>query len=74
MLSILVPILQGLLLGSTIEAANIPQQPLPQPSNVLPRLSSDFLGNSPLRYCNESRPTDIFWLDRVDVEPEHLYM
>lgn len=73
MLSILVLVLPGLLLGSTIQAANIPQQSL-HPSSELPRLSSKFLGNSPLRYCNESRPTDTFWLDRVDVEPEHLYM
>ena len=39
-----------------------------------PATSSDFLSNSPLRYCNKWRPTDLFRLDRIDVEPEHLYM
>lgn len=65
MLSIPISFLRGLLLSSTA---------LPQSLNVLPQFSSDFLGNSPLKYCNESRPSDLFWLDRIDVQPEHLYM
>ena len=74
MLSISTLVLRGFLLYGAVQAVNSPQQPLPQSSDMLPRLSPDFLGNSPLRYCNESRPTDLFWLDRIDIEPEQLYM
>ena len=74
MFSIQTSALYGLLLYTKLQAANLPQQPLTQPSNMLSPLSSNFLGNSPLRYCNESRPTDLFWLDRIDVNPQQLYM
>ena len=65
------------LLASWSAKALVPPQAFlstSSPERAPAALSRDFLGNSPLRYCDESRPTDLFWIDRIDVRPEHLYM
>ena len=65
-----------LLASWSARALILPQEVLSTswPERVPATLSRDFLGNTPLRYCNDSRPTDLFWIDRIDVQPEHLYM
>ncbi|KAL8787473.1 MAG: hypothetical protein Q9195_007765 [Heterodermia aff. obscurata] len=60
--------------GAMVIAAALGQHSLSHPLNTRPLMSKDFLGNSPLTYCNESRPTDLFWIDKIDVRPEHLYI
>ena len=54
--------------------ASTEQQSVLQLLDARPQRFKDFFGNSPLKYCNKSRPTDLFWVDRIEVQPEHLYM
>ncbi|CAF9936111.1 MAG: hypothetical protein HETSPECPRED_010016 [Heterodermia speciosa] len=75
MLNIPSSILSVSLCITAVLAATLSQQHLLHPpTNPLPQLSRDFLGNSPLKYCNESRPTDLFWIDKIHLRPEKLYI
>ena len=62
------------LLGTTVQAISLPQQHPLQDSNSGSLLTLDLPGSAKFRYCDQSRPSDLYPIERIDLDPQPIYM
>ena len=55
-------------------AAPSAQDTLPSSLEAPPHPTREFKGNTDLKHCDDSFPNDLFWIDKITVQPEKLYM